>query len=57
MVLEQLSPGRREVVTSGGERDRRRVWTHDIFKMRSCLCFTVVAPHIAAFKCAHCTHF
>ncbi len=30
MVLEQLSPGRREVATSGGERDRRRAWTHDI---------------------------
>ncbi len=30
MVLEQLSPGRREVVTSGGERDRRRAWTYDI---------------------------
>ncbi len=30
MVLEPLSPGRREVVTSGGERDRRQAWTHDI---------------------------
>ncbi len=30
MVLEQLSPGRREVATSGGERDRSRAWTHDI---------------------------
>ncbi len=29
MVLEQLSPGRREVETSGGERDHRRGCTHD----------------------------
>ncbi len=29
VVLEPLSPGRREVVTSGGERDHRRAWTHD----------------------------
>ncbi len=30
VVLEQLSPGRREVATSGGERDHRQAWTHDI---------------------------
>ncbi len=29
MVLEQLSPGRLEVGTSGGERDHRQTWTHD----------------------------
>ncbi len=29
VVLEQLSPGRLEVATSGGERDHRQVWTHD----------------------------
>ncbi len=29
VVLEQLSPGRLEVATSGGERDHRQVWAHD----------------------------
>ncbi len=29
MVLEQFNPGRRDVATSGSERDRRRAWTHD----------------------------
>ncbi len=29
VVLEQLSPGRQEVATSGGERDHRQARTHD----------------------------
>ncbi len=29
VVLEQISPGRWEVETSGGERDHRQAWTHD----------------------------
>ncbi len=29
VVLEQLSPGRREVAPSGGERDHHQAWSLD----------------------------
>ncbi len=28
--FREMSPGGREVVTSGGEREKHRAWTHDI---------------------------
>ncbi len=28
--LREISPGEREIVTSGGEREERQAWTHDI---------------------------
>ncbi len=28
--LREMSPGGREMPTSGGEREKRRAWTHDI---------------------------
>ncbi len=30
MWLREISPGEREIVTSGGEREERQAWTHDI---------------------------
>ncbi len=27
--LREISPGEREMVTSGGEREERQAWTHD----------------------------
>ncbi len=29
MEFKEMSPGGREIVTSGGEREERRAWTHD----------------------------
>ncbi len=28
--LREISPGEREMATSGGEREERQAWTHDI---------------------------
>ncbi len=28
--LREISPGEREMVTSGGEREERQAWTHDM---------------------------
>ncbi len=27
--MKEMSPGGREMATSGGEREERRAWTHD----------------------------
>ncbi len=27
--LREISPGEREIATSGGEREERQAWTHD----------------------------
>ncbi len=29
MEFREMNPGGREMVTSGGEREERRAWTHD----------------------------
>ncbi len=29
MCLREISPGERDMVTSGGEREERQAWTHD----------------------------
>ncbi len=29
MWLREISPGEREIATSGGEREERQAWTHD----------------------------
>ncbi len=29
--LREISPGERETVTSGGEREERQAWTHDSY--------------------------
>ncbi len=29
MSIREMSPGGREMVTSGGEREEQRAWTHD----------------------------
>ncbi len=36
--LREMSPGGREMATSGGEREERRAWTHDTRKstFKSC---------------------
>ncbi len=31
MEFREMSPGRREMATSGGEREEHRAWTHDRF--------------------------
>ncbi len=28
--LREISPGEREIATSGGEREERQAWTHDM---------------------------
>ncbi len=33
--FREISPGGREMVTSGGEREKHRAWTHDIPPLRN----------------------
>ncbi len=32
--LREMSPGGREMATSGGEREERKAWTHDSVKVQ-----------------------
>ncbi len=36
MWLREISPGEREMATSGGEREERQAWTHDNFSLSHC---------------------
>ncbi len=48
--LREISPGEREMATSGGEREERQAWTHDHLVQRFSI--PVLAPHRSAhFVC------
>ncbi len=36
MSIREMSPGGREIVTSGGEREEHRAWTHDSWFLIVC---------------------